>query len=449
MGDQFGGAATNNSQKKTSTPSADDVKKITSEADVFAQTKSQKLAPFFKNLWIEGERNAVLNLNYLGLAAIEAGNLNVSKAALDDKILRFETFYAGDKSAEKAKSLWSEEKVKDFKGEPYERSMAYYYRGMLYLNDGDYQNARAAFLSADRHDTFSEVEKFQGDFGLMNYLAAWSSYCDGDKSKGTDLFKRAVEQDQSHFESVKYDLPYIVLTETGGAPEKVGTGKFNEVLQIVPSKDVDDFKKIHFTNAKAALVSDTPSLIGDITFQATTRGGRPVQGILDGKANFKDNLNTTGDVAVAVGTTAMTSSAYSGNNDAATAGAVIAVFGFLSKAVSSAVTPKADTRAWSTLPSNIYLSQMKAIPKKQNLGIDYFGSDNAVKPFAMSISNRTKTCGFAWNRTHSAYSADQGGVAKINTTPEIDESNREDKNKVFRAMLQERFSSSPSSTASN
>lgn len=445
--DLFGGG--NGSQKKTITTSSNEIKKITDEAEAFAQNKSQKLAPFFKNLWMEGERNAVLNLDYLGLAAIEAGDLNVAKAAFDESILRFETIYSGDKSAEKAKSLWNKEEVKDFKGEPYERSMAYYYRGILYLKDGDYQNARAAFLSAERHDTFSEVEKFQGDFGLMNFLAAWSSYCDGDDSRGRELFSRAVDQDKTHFGFIKYDLPYIVLTETGGAPQKVGAGKFNEVLQIVPSKDVDKFKKIHFNNSNPILVSNSPSLVGDVTFQATTRGGRPVQGILNGKANFKDNLNTAGDTAVAVGTTVMTTSAYSGNNDAATAGALIAVIGFFSKAVSSAVTPKADIRAWSTLPSNVYLSQMKALPKNPSMGIDYFDDDNSVKPFATSISNKTKSCGFTWNRTRSALTTDKGGVANINQLPEIDESNRSDKNNAFRIMLQERFLSNPSSTALN
>ena len=58
-----------------------------------------------------------------------------STEALD----RIEAVYADNAKAEAARSKFTKENAKDFKGEPYERAMAYYYRGLAYLAEGDYR----------------------------------------------------------------------------------------------------------------------------------------------------------------------------------------------------------------------------------------------------------------------------------------------------------------------
>lgn len=422
-----------------------DFQSIEKDADLFIEGKNKQLAPFFRNLWLEGERNAVLNFNYLGLAAMEVGDYQVAKSAFDESLLRIEAIYANDKNAEKAKSLWNEEKVKDFKGEPYERSMAYYYRGLLYLKDGDYQNARAAFLSAERHDTLSEQEQFQGDFGLMNYLAAWSSYCDKDNGRAKELYNRATTQDAEHFKSVTLENPFIVLAESGLSPEKTGTGKFKEVLEIKPPSGKEPIKKIGFPRSRVYLVSDTPVLVGDLSYQATTRGGRPIQGILNGKAQFKGNVDTASNVAIGVGAATLQASAYSGDNDTAAAGAIISAVGLIGKLVSSAVTPKADTRMWSSLPDHVYLVQSATIPSMSGLDVEVAMNEGKAKPVAAKMVHQSSGCGFAWVRANSALVSPQNGTARINSTPEIEETNRVERNRAFRNMLVERFSSANTS----
>ncbi|MEC8183119.1 MAG: hypothetical protein VX123_13805 [Pseudomonadota bacterium] len=44
-----------------------------------------------------------------------------------------------------ARSNFAREDVKDFKGEPFERAMVFYYLGLSYLALGDFENARASF----------------------------------------------------------------------------------------------------------------------------------------------------------------------------------------------------------------------------------------------------------------------------------------------------------------
>ncbi|WP_206680136.1 hypothetical protein, partial [Salmonella enterica] len=82
------------------------------------------LKRFFHTLYMEGEWNAVLNLNLLALAAIEVKRPDMAERALDMANARILRIYANDPNAQKAKSLWSAESVKDWKGEPYERAMS-------------------------------------------------------------------------------------------------------------------------------------------------------------------------------------------------------------------------------------------------------------------------------------------------------------------------------------
>ncbi len=118
------------------------------DTQVFVGNKPTVLQPFFKTMFEEGERNAVLNKDRLGLAAIENKNYDIATYVFDDAIARIDTIYSDNPAAEQARSKFNEEKVKDFKGESYERAMTYYYRGLLYLRTGEYDNARAAFLGA-------------------------------------------------------------------------------------------------------------------------------------------------------------------------------------------------------------------------------------------------------------------------------------------------------------
>ena len=94
------------------------------------------LRPYLDVDWQDGEWGAVLNYNRLGVAALDAGLYDVAERAFDQSLARIEAIYADNPGAKKARSVWTAEGSKDFKGEPYERAMAYYYRGLLFLREG-------------------------------------------------------------------------------------------------------------------------------------------------------------------------------------------------------------------------------------------------------------------------------------------------------------------------
>ena len=115
-------------------------------------------------------RDQVLWQYRMAAAAMRQGKFDLAKQNLDDALLTLGGIYGKDTDAKKARSYFHAEAKKTFIGEPYERSMAYIYRGILYWMDGEPDNARACFRSAEFEDSDAEKHKYAGDWVLPDYL---------------------------------------------------------------------------------------------------------------------------------------------------------------------------------------------------------------------------------------------------------------------------------------
>ena len=154
----------------------------------YLQGKPEPLHPHYATLLRQGPRNAVLNHMRTGLAAAELGAGALAAESFDQALASIESVYANTETAEKARSLWNAEAYKDFKGEPYERAMAYYYRGLLYMREGDYENARASFKGGQLQDAFAAEEQNRADFALLTFLEGWASRCAGSEGLAVESF---------------------------------------------------------------------------------------------------------------------------------------------------------------------------------------------------------------------------------------------------------------------
>ena len=413
----LGGCATTNQSKGLNAQGVD-------EAAQFAADKPVQLRPFYRKLYREGEWNAVLNFNQLGLAAMDTSQFDVAQKSFDQSIARISSIYADDPNAKKALSAFSEEKVKDFKGEPYERAMAFFYRGVLYAQQGDYQNARASFLAADLQGTLAERENYDGDFGLMKYAAGWASICAGDVDRGKTLVGEAKKSDSKI--SNLPDLPgkSLLLIDTGLAPRKVGVGNYKEAVGFEPGGLADGDIVVRGSNGSLEIKEWLVG--GDVYVQASTRGGRPVDAILNGKAQFKGATNTAGNVAVVTGAAMMTSN----NSNVQAAGAVVALVGLVAKGVAYATTPAADLRQWTSLPASVLLFTGDVEPGP---GLTIASAVNQT-PVLLSVQQRNGACWIGWGRTRSALAIEAGGVAVLGDT-KVEYADREAKNNAFRANL--------------
>ncbi len=316
-------------------------------------------------------RDKVLWEDRTAVAAMRRGDYQMAKPLLDDVIVTLGGIYGTDKSAKKARSYFSKESSKTFIGEPYERVMAYYYRGIIYWMDGEPDNARACFRSAQIEDSSSEGEQYQGDYVLMDYLDGLATAkLSGD---GSDSFKRAESLCKNFRKPPPYDTSANVLffLEFGPGPRKYATGQYREELRFsVPPSPV------HSAMITVEGQTITVNPYDDLGFQATTRGGRVMDHVLANKAVFK----TTTDVAGTVGIVGGAIAAQSRDHTTQDVGLGILAAGIVTKIVSGATTPAADTRAWDNLPRYLSFAAVQLPPGPHAATIEFFNRDGQPMP---------------------------------------------------------------------
>lgn len=345
---------------------------------------------FQKRLTSDPPTNRVLNQMEIGARAFWKGDYATAKPALDDAILRIDAVFAGSETAAKARKLWYDEGSKDFKGEPYERAMAFLYRGLIYLHDGDYENARAAFRRGLMQDAFAEEDQNRSDFALLLYLDAWASHVNGDD----DLSQETMEQLKKlrpDFGGFGEKDDTLVLAETGLAPRKLGDGASHSYFVYRRGKPILE-NQVQVMRGAAAIQAYP---MEDLYYQASTRGGREIDKILAGKAQFKATTGGVGsflaDTSVAL---ASSSSAFSAGGDYGGAVAAVGAFSGVLLIVSSSTKPQADVRTWSSLPDTIHVLTFASGGKALDLSARFLKAGVAVegadKPFRCEVDENHK-----------------------------------------------------------
>ncbi|MBV8156604.1 MAG: hypothetical protein JO278_03040 [Dyella sp.] len=213
----------------------------------------------------------------------------------------------------------------------------------------------------------------------------------------------------------------------------------------MPEPDVSGLPRIGFKNTQGSAGKPLASgFAANLDWVAMTRGGRPIQGILDGKALFKQNSAAVADVAGAVSSGAMYAALSNvGSDNAAVArslgsiGLAGSMVSLLAGSLSRATNAEADTRYWASLPKKIYVqAYAEAVPAEGQ----QFVTASTATPRAALLSGRKGKCSFTWSRELSALAADDGGVANPSPWPaEPVESGREQANASFRAQIRSAF----------
>lgn len=326
--------------------------------------KSEYLQPRYKKLYQEGRRNEVLNRMEIGTAAFYQGDIDEARENFDVVLGYIETVYADNPEAHKARSRWHEEGRKDFKGEPYERSMAYYYRGLIYLIDGEYGNARASFESGLMQDAFAEEEQNRSDLAIMMFLAGWSAQKMGSSHLAEEAFQE-LRKLHPNFPIPAPDHNVLVIGETGKAPRKLADGLGHYELVFRPGKKFTE-KLLDITAAGESL---NVRPIENVYFQATSRGGRPVDAFIEGKAKFRNTHASMGQTLAEIGVAANLYAPVGGSS-LGDVGSGLALIGVAQMALAANVKPRADTRYWSNLPDILHITTLRSEDNDGSLVID-------------------------------------------------------------------------------
>lgn len=305
------------------------------------------------------EKDRVLWQYRAGLSALRLGDYDEAKRQFDAAIARIGGIYTTDAAAKKARSFFSSEAKKTFIGEPYERVMAYYYRGVLYWMDGEPDNARACFRSAQLQDADAENNEYAADYVLLDYLDGLASTKLG--SDGSDQLQRAVKNARGGSQPPPYHKRGNVLLfmEFGKGPRKYATGAHAEQLRFGEQPS-----RARSVNLRVGAQQFPLVAYDDLQWQATTRGGRVMDHILANKAVFKD---ATGGAAIAAAATSVGLAHHRQGEAALIAGGVAIVAGLLS----ATTTPTADIRAWESLPRYLSFAALELPPGEHPIAVEF------------------------------------------------------------------------------
>lgn len=326
------------------------------------------------------ERDRVLFDYRAGATALRLGDFDAAKAHFDDAITRIGGILANDAEAAKARSLFAAESSKRFIGEPYERVMVYYYRGILYWRDGQPDNARACFRSGQVIDSDPEQKTYVSDFVLLDYLDGLASAKLA--ADGSDAFARA----QARVGETKPLPPYdpaanvLVFAEYGYGPRKYAGGEYGQQLRF----RVDDSpsRSARLVLAEGRMIVPLPAY-DDLGYQATTRGGRVMDHILGNKAVFKSGADAAGDVALVgamiAGDQAMRRERLGrASEDASIAAVGLGIVGLIGKIAAAATQTEADTRQWDNLPQRLSFAALKLPPGEHRGRLEFLDAAGEV-----------------------------------------------------------------------
>lgn len=339
------------------------------------------------------ERDRVLFNYRMAASALRAGDHQVAKEKLDDAILRIGGIITNDAEAARARGLFNAESSKPFIGEPYERVMAYYYRGILYWRDGQPDNARACFRSGQVIDSAPGQQGHEADYVLLDYLDGLASV--KLNADGSDAFRRAQERVGETRPLPPYNEAgnVLVFAEFGYGPRKYAAGENGEQLRFYADDSPTYSARLLLDGGK--MIVPLPAY-DDLGYQATTRGGRVMDHILGNKAFFKSSTNVAGDVALA-GAIIASDQAWRrerrgrDGDDANLAAVGLGLIGVISKVASAATQTQADTRQWDNLPQRLSFAAIKLPPGEHRGRLEFLDRSGQVlqrrsQPITISVA---------------------------------------------------------------
>ncbi len=178
----------------------------------------------------------------------------------------------------------------------------------------------------------------------------------------------------------------FLIIELGKGPVKYNIGQYGE-MAIIAAKPLraEDLKiSIDGTDITKGQYAEDFSNINDVYFQASTRGGRMMDGILKGHAQFKA---TTAQLASSLGQASQDmmnqvnnmsamNPYYDASAGLAAAGAMAAI-GLVVSLASAAANPVADIRHWSLMPRNLTIIPLSLAPGEHKIEVELLDKDGA------------------------------------------------------------------------
>jgi tetratricopeptide (TPR) repeat protein len=336
-----------------------------------------RAASKLKPLADKTDENYVLNNARLGSTTLADYDLDDAESAFLNayEVINATGVNSGGRGA--AAAIISE-KMKVWKGEPFEKAMVNYYLGIVYYMRHDYENARAAFENSlfklrdygESKNKSDEYRKIETDFALGYLMLAKAQQRLGEEDAARKSFDRVIEL-RPQLKSVanerrNAESNVLLIVDFGFGPRRVTSEYDGAFVGFAPRpQDVGPVPLPHVT------VDGKP-----VTGPRTANYDLPPVDLLalaqDKRWQDIDTIRATKDI---IGTGLIAGGAYEGihaarherhqGQNAAIAAGLIAT-GVLLKASS-----QADTRTWEMLPRTSFVIPLTLPPGKHDITVDF------------------------------------------------------------------------------
>ncbi len=283
------------------------------------------------------------------------------------------------KSEEKAQSIWHGEINKVFKGDSYERATFYAFMALSFISKGEYEDALRCVKNGLLADADSSAAQSVDDYALLHYIGYLAATKMNDKNEA-DAYLTAMKKalagrgfrytDEKPaagdcFSALNRNTPNVLLVVWAGSPPTVVcTGSYKENRNIIRGNNAFDAMTVAVNSGTSFFI---PNRLGDVEYQAVTRGGRLMDNVLADKAAAKAAMEVSGNILLVMGYTCCTVGLR--NIGSPPVGATFLCIGLGCYVVGGSVhimgalmNPAADGRFWRNLPAQLYVIPLTLTP---------------------------------------------------------------------------------------
>ncbi len=294
-------------------------------------------------------RDRAVALADCGIAACYANDLPLARKALDEATATLGGHVTTARDAKARALFFSKESDKTFRGEPHERAVVFLFRGLLYLAEGDAENAQACFKSGALQDAMASGAEDRSDWLSIDLLLLvakrligasdardWQSFIAKEYAGGSlpDNWQRSGSQ------------PVVFLLAAGGGPIKQAEMlKNGELVYLdVPSR-VRSFSVVGEEHLTLGCTAPTDNCF----VQAATRGKREMDKVLAGQAKTRRGIKTTSKVLKGVG------EVVEGLPVIGLVGTAMRIGAKVAELAARGIHSEADTRRVGLVPGEFYM----------------------------------------------------------------------------------------------
>ncbi|MCF7975774.1 MAG: hypothetical protein K9N55_18295 [Phycisphaerae bacterium] len=182
----------------------------------------------------------------------------------------------------------------------------------------------------------------------------------------------------------------LLCIELGRGPVKYNTGEFGEMAKFTGSPPMIGEVNLRVSGSTSEEIF---RLDCDPHYQASTRGGRMMDGILRGQALYKATMRDQGEELSDSSQQIMQQANATGSTEMMAVASIFALAGAMSQAASAKANPTADIRHWSLMPAEVVMIPCRIPAGDTEFYVDVKDQNGRIMGQALEFSTTVKANG--------------------------------------------------------